>query len=74
MIHQLHFYLNDEKKIDDFIIQELRTTNTGISNLVRSLLYIYLKHRRQSTESGEIDTADFVKLVDARINDNKKER
>lgn len=74
MIHQLHFYLNDEKKIDDFIIQELRTTNTGISNLVRSLLYIYLKHRRKANESGEFDTADFVKLVDARINENKKER
>lgn len=74
MIHQLHFYLNDEKKIDDFIIQELRTTQTGISNLVRSLLYIYLKHRRHANDSGEFEAADFVKLVDARINDNKKER
>lgn len=74
MIHQLHFYLNDDKKIDDFIIQELRETNTGISNLVRSLLYIYLKYKRNAKESGEFDTADFVKLVDARINDNKKER
>lgn len=65
MTHQLHCYLNDDKKIDDFIIQNLRTTKTGFSNLVRALLYIYFKHGTKDDDNFE--TADFVKLVDARL-------
>ena len=65
MTHQLHCYLNDDKKIDDFIIQNLKSTKIGFSNLVRALLYIYFKHGTKDDDNFQ--TADFVNLVDARI-------
>lgn len=42
MRHMLTFYLNDDKIVDNFIIQELRKEK-NISALVKGLLFNYYK-------------------------------
>lgn len=65
MRYQLHVYLNDDNIIDDYVIKEIKTTSISFSKLVKALLFIYFKHARKS--EPDFKTADFVKLVDARL-------
>ena len=62
MRHQLHFYLNDDKITDDFIIQEIKK-ESNLSNLIKSLLYVYYKELKPYGERKTEDLAQILKAT-----------